>query len=157
MKTFILGNAGSGKTTLAAKLANESGAARLSLDDVAFDGGTKRRPLEESVAEVLQFIASHDSWVIEGCYADIIAAVIKEDHELCFLNPGVETCVARCRAREWEPEKFASFQDQQSHREVLIDWVRQYETRNDEYGLLAHRGLFDSFTGPKRTITREES
>ena len=40
MKTFILGNAGSGKTTLAAKLANESGAARLSLDDVAFDGGT---------------------------------------------------------------------------------------------------------------------
>ncbi len=153
MKTFILGNAGSGKTTLAAKLANESGAARLSLDDVAFGGGTKRRPVEESVADLMQFIASHDSWVIEGCYAEIISAVIKEDHELVFLNPGSETCVARCRDRAWEPEKFASPEEQQQHLEALIDWVRSYETRADEYGLQAHRQFFDDFPGGKWEVT----
>lgn len=32
----------------------------------------------------------------------------------------------------------------------LIDWVREYDTRDDEYGLRCHRRLFDAFAGPKR-------
>lgn len=152
MKTFILGNAGSGKTTLARELETERGAARLSLDEVAFDGGMERMPIGDSIAKVRGFIQAHESWVIEGCYADIIAAVIEPDCELWLLNPGVEICVARCRARVWEPEKFATQDEQQEHLDALIEWVRTYEARSDEYGLLAHRRLFDGFTGSKREI-----
>lgn len=156
MNAFILGNAGSGKTTLAAKLASASGAARFALDDVAFDGGTQRRPLDASVADVRNFMATHDRWIIEGCYADIIAAVIQSDHELLFLNPGTAICIARCRSRAWEPQKYPSPQDQHGRLEALVDWVRQYDTRADEYGLLAHRRLFDSFAGRKREILADE-
>ncbi|GGO80976.1 hypothetical protein GCM10011348_18910 [Marinobacterium nitratireducens] len=150
MKLIILGNAGSGKTTYTRRLLARHPAARLSLDEVAFDGGIERRPLHDSVADVRRFIAANGHGIIEGCYADILEPVLPLCDELVFLNPGVETCVAHCRARPWEPEKFASSAAQDEHLENLINWVSTYETRDDEYGLRAHRRLFDAFEGHKR-------
>jgi hypothetical protein len=34
--------------------------------------------------------------------------------------------------------------------EALLAWVREYETRDDEYGLARHRAVFEGFRGPKR-------
>lgn len=150
MKVILLGNAGAGKSTLSGKLLAKQPAARLSLDEVAFQEGTERRPLPESIAEVRRFIAQHESWIIEGCYADIIEPILAECEELIFLNPGVETCVAHCRTRPWEPEKFGTMQEQDENLESLIAWVRSYETRTDEYGLRRHRALYESFQGKKR-------
>lgn len=150
MKIILLGNAGAGKTTLAKKLIAEQPAARLSLDEVAFQGGTERRSLKDSLADVRRFIADHDSWIIEGCYSDIIEPVLLDCEELIFLNPGVEACIAHCRARPWEPEKFNSSDEQDENLESLIEWVRSYETRGDEYGLRSHRELYESFQGKKR-------
>ncbi len=150
MRVILLGNAGAGKSTLAKKLLARQPAARLSLDQVAFAGGTERRPIEESIADAKRFIAENESWIIEGCYADIIEPILEDCEELIFLNPGVETCVAHCRARPWEPEKFDTPAEQNQHLQMLIAWVRSYETRDDEYGLRRHRALFDSFPGRKR-------
>ncbi len=132
-------------------------AARLSLDEVAFEEGTQRRPIEDSIADVRAFIASHESWIIEGCYADIIEPVRCECDELIFLNPGVEVCIAHCRARPWEPEKFSSREEQDENLENLIGWVAAYDTRLDEYGLRRHRALYEAFNGKKRELnhTRE--
>lgn len=152
MKVILLGNAGAGKSTLARGLMQREPAARLSLDEVAFAGGTDRRPLEESVADVLAFVAANESWIIEGCYADILEAVLGHAGELYFLNPGVETCVAHCRARPWEPEKYATREAQEHNLDMLIEWVRSYETRDDEYGLRRHRALFAAFDGRKREL-----
>lgn len=149
MKVILLGNAGAGKSTLARKLLTKQPAARLSLDEVAFQAGTQRRPLQESIDEVKRFIANHESWIIEGCYADIIEPILAECEELIFLNPGVEACVAHCRTRPWEPEKFGTPQEQDENLENLIAWVRSYETRTDQYGLRRHRALFESFHGEK--------
>lgn len=150
MKVILLGNAGAGKSTLSGKLMAKQPAARLSLDEVAFQEGTERRPLPESIAEARRFIAQHESWIIEGCYADIIEPILAECEELIFLNPGVETCVTHCRTRPWEQEKFGTIQEQDENLENLIAWVRSYETRTDEYGLHRHRALYESFQGKKR-------
>ncbi|USR92031.1 shikimate kinase [Phormidium yuhuli AB48] len=150
MKIIILGNAGAGKSTLARRLLAKQTAARLSLDEVAFHGGTERRVLQDSLADVTHFIANHESWIIEGCYADIIEPILPYCEELIFLNPGVETCIVHCRARPWEPEKFTSNQEQDENLENLVEWVRSYETRTDEYGLRRHRILYESFQGRKR-------
>ena len=101
MKVLLLGNAGAGKSTLARKLMEKQAATRLSLDEVAFGEGTVRRPLQESIDEVKHFIANHENWIIEGCYGDIIEPILAACEELIFLNPGVEACVAHCRARPW--------------------------------------------------------
>src|SRR5690606_33392429 len=115
MKLILLGNAGSGKSTLAKRLIAREPAALLSLDAVAFSDVAERRPLADSIAAVQRFIQGHDSWVIEGCYADIIEGVLPACETLLFLNPGVDTCVAHCRARPWEPDKFPSPEAQDAH------------------------------------------
>jgi len=156
MKLILLGNSGSGKTTLSKEIITREPAARLSLDKVAFNSNVERRKLEESIANVVQFIASYDSWIIEGCYADIIEAVVKECEELIFLNPGVNACVSHCLSRPWEPEKFVSRREQDENLENLISWVRLYETRTDEYGLIRHKALYESFNGKKQEFTEVE-
>jgi hypothetical protein len=35
----------------------------------------------------------------------------------------------------------------------LIQWVKDYENRDDEFGLKRHRQLFDNFRGRKREYT----
>ena len=150
MKVILLGNAGSGKSTLSKKLISLQPAARLSLDEVAFESSTERRPLQQSIADVKRFISENESWIIEGCYADIIEQILEYCEELIFLNPGTEVCIAHCKARPWEPEKFKSSQEQDENLDNLIEWVRSYEIREDEYGLQRYRSLYQSFHGKKR-------
>lgn len=149
MKIVLLGNTGAGKSTMAKRLIGSKKIARLSLDEIAWNEGAERRPLPESIALLNGFLNQNDQWIIEGCYGDLIEAVLPHCDELRFLNPGIEVCVVHCCQRPWEPEKFESLQAQQSMLSSLINWVKEYESRSDEYGLQRHRELFNAFTGRK--------
>jgi adenylate kinase family enzyme len=153
MKTIILGNAGSGKTTLSRKLIEIEPASRLSLDDVAFDGSADRCPIDDSIAKVMGFIATRNSWVIEGCYADILEPIMKYADKLIFLNPEIKACIQHCKNRPWEPEKFKTKEEQDANLNNLIDWVTEYQTRSDEYGLKRHRQIFNNFSNEKIEYT----
>ena len=131
---------------------SKQAAARLFLDEVAFQDGAERRPLSDSIADVRRFMADNESWIIEGCYAEIIEAILGNCEELIFLNPGVDVCIAHCRARPWEPEKFSSKEEQDDNLENLIEWVAAYESRADEYGLSQHREIYDAFPRKKREL-----
>ncbi|MCA8962547.1 MAG: shikimate kinase [Planctomycetes bacterium] len=147
---MILGNSGSGKTTLARRRAESTGSAFLSLDSVAWVEGTTRRPLPESVDLFREFARPHDRWVAEGCYGDLVESVLAPDVELWLLNPGIDVCVENCLRRPWEPDKFGTRAEQDAMLEHLIAWVRQYETRDDEFGAVRHREIFERHVGRKR-------
>jgi adenylate kinase family enzyme len=149
-RILIYGNSGSGKTTMARAVAAELGVEHLDLDLIAWDAPGERRSPAASGDLLEEYFAAHDAWVIEGCYGDLVEAALPYCTELRFLNPGVEGCIANCRARPWEPEKYESPEEQDRRLDFLLDWVRQYDTRDDEYGLARHRAIFDGFTGPKR-------
>lgn len=155
MKIVLLGNAGSGKTTMARRLMLSAGGpvARLSLDEIAWAEGTTRRPLAESIHLLENFIRSNDRWIIEGCYSDLVAHALPHCTELRFLNPGVEACIRHCRGRPWEPDKYADPEAQRAMLDQLIEWVASYKSRSDEYSLARHRELFEGFKGPKREYT----
>lgn len=159
MRILIIGNAGSGKTTIARQLAASSNPPTpiLSLDDIAWDENIQRLPIERSTEAIDRFIDANPRWIIEGCYADLANHILPHCTELRFLNPGIETCVTRCNARPWEPDKFKTPHAQQEALAYLIEWVRDYETRTDEFGHASHRRLFDQFTGPKREYTSNTS
>ena len=150
---ILLGNAGAGKSTMARRLIGGADIPRLSLDEIAWDQGARRKPLTESLALLHQFLDAKDEWVIEGCYGDLIEAALPHCTELRFLNPGTEACVAHCNRRPWEPSKFSSAEQQDAMLGQLIQWVQEYETRDDEYGLKRHRQVFDRFSGTKREYT----
>ena len=135
---------------MARHLMNGQSIPRLSLDEIAWGDGAQRKSLDESISELHQFLRNNDEWIIEGCYGDLIEAALPFCTELRFLNPGVEVCVNHCLQRPWEPEKFSSESDQREMLATLIQWVREYERRPDEYGLTRHREIFDSFSGIKK-------
>jgi adenylate kinase family enzyme len=148
-RIVVFGNSGSGKTTLARVLTSQHGLAHLALDLLAWDSPGVRRSPTESAGAIRDFIDKNSEWVIEGCYADLLEQVLPYASEVRFLNPGVEVCIANCRARPWEQEKYHSKDAQDEKLAFLLDWVRQYESRTDEYSLARHRELFENFQGPK--------
>lgn len=156
-RVVIFGNSGSGKTTMARSLARDRSLAHLDLDHLAWETPGVRKPLLVVRTEIEAFLGEHDDWVIEGCYADLLEIVLPHATEALFLNPGVEACVANCRARPWEPGKYPSKAAQDAKLEFLIAWVGEYESRTDEFSLARHRQLFDGFEGAKRELVELDS
>ena len=155
----IFGNSGSGKSTLALRLALLGRAAHLDLDTLAWQPTPppRRRAVADSAREISTFMTENDDWVIEGCYADLLEAPLGRCTRLLFLNPGVEACVTNARLRPWEPQKYPSKAAQDANLEMLIGWIRNYETRRDVFSLGAHRALFDRFPGDKVELTSREA
>lgn len=153
-RIIVVGNSGSGKTTLATALARDEGLAHLDLDTLAWlpTEPPTRRPLADSAPEIRRFIARHEGWVVEGCYADLAGIAAADATELIFLNPGVDACVRHCQVRSWEPHKYATRRAQDANLAMLIAWVRSYASRDDACSLSAHRALYDAFAGSKREV-----
>jgi adenylate kinase family enzyme len=158
-RIVIFGNSGSGKSTLAREKADQLGCAHFDLDTVAWDEGRRpptRRSLPASEAAIDSFLAAHEHWIVEGCYADLLALVVPRCDELIFLNPGVAVCQANCRDRPLEPHKYRSPAEQDANLAMLLAWVAEYPRRTDEFSLQAHRRLFDAFDGRKIEYTSNE-
>ena len=155
MRWVVFGNSGAGKSRFARALAAAHGLAHLDLDTVAWQDGAdppSRRPLAASAAAIRAFQAAAPGWVVEGCYADLLALALAQADEAVFLNPGTAACQANARQRPWEPHKYPSPQAQDANLAMLLDWIADYETRADEFSLAAHRALFDGFAGRKREL-----
>ncbi|CAA0126378.1 Uncharacterised protein [Halioglobus japonicus] len=154
-KILIFGNSGSGKSTLAKQLYNERGLAHLDLDTLAWlpTNPPQRKPVAESRSAIEKFIGSYDTWVIEGCYTDLLEVAALHATEAIFMNLPVALCIENARKRPWEPHKYATKEEQDGNLEMLIDWITQYPIRQDVFSQTAHTALYESFTGRKRLYT----
>ena len=153
-KILIFGNSGSGKSTLAKKLSTTEGLSHLDLDTLAWQEGDlpKRRPLSESERDILAFIETNKSWVIEGCYSDLLVMISSFANEMVFMNLPIELCQQNAKERPWEPHKYATKEAQDANLAMLLTWIGDYAKRNDTFSLTAHKALFDSFDGIKTQI-----
>ena len=153
-RIVIYGNAGAGKSWRARELAERYELPILALDDIAWsDDWAVERPRSETLAELAEFAESTSAWIIEGCYGDLIEAVLPHCTQLLFMNPGTETCVENCHKRGSRLPEGATDKERTDEIDQLIAWVRQYDSRTDEFGFPRHRQLFDDFDGAKREYT----
>jgi adenylate kinase family enzyme len=154
-RILIVGNSGSGKSTLAARIAGELSCAHLDLDSIVWEPGlvAVQRPFEVTRALLEAFVGSQRTWVVEGCYGELIERALPFCTELLFLNPGREACMRNNESRPWEPHKYKSPESQDAMLSNLQLWVSGYYERDDAWSYAAHRELFEGFPGCKREVT----
>lgn len=150
-RILIFGNSASGKSTLAKQLSCDQGLAHLDLDTLAWQQSSPptRKPLDQSAKSLKNFMQSSDNWVIEGCYADLLAIAAPFANEVIFMDLPVSLCIDNAKNRPWEPHKYTSRQAQDDNLDMLIDWISQYQQRQDTFSAQSHLNLYDKFAGKK--------
>lgn len=151
-RIVVFGNSGAGKSTLSKQLSAQLGVIHLDLDILAWND-TKpptRAPISQSSEIIQTFMRNNRSWVIEGGYADLLSVAIAYANEVIFLNKDTNTCIENAKNRPWEPHKYASIAQQNENLAMLLDWIKDYETRDDVFSLSAHQRLFSDFKGTKK-------
>ena len=153
-KILIFGNSGSGKTTLARELCGEHKLAHLDLDTLAWQDSTPpvRKPLADSKAQIDAFTNANNSWVIEGCYADLMLFTQAASDQLIFLDLSIEQCIENAKSRPWEAHKYPSKQAQEQNLPMLLDWIANYSRREDCFSRTAHLLFYQQYQGDKRII-----
>ncbi len=156
MNVAIIGNSGSGKTTLAHQLAANGSIPILDLDMIFWEHGVAiERPSSDRISDVQRFCREHDSWIIEGCYADLIEASFAWNPELIFLDPGPETCISNCQRRSLEPHKYRTKEEQDEKLAFLIQWVADYYARDGLMSFASHEALYERYSGPKKRMSEQ--
>jgi adenylate kinase family enzyme len=156
MRIAIVGNSGSGKSTLARRLASGKAVAILDLDTIVWEPAqvAALRDHDLALADLHAFCRTHEDWIVEGCYGNLIEATFAYGPELVWLDPGLERCLSNCRARPWETHKYASKKEQDSKLDFLLHWVADYYTRDGDMSRAGHEALYGRYGGPKRLLTR---
>ena len=154
-KVLIFGNSASGKSTLAKHLADTEQLAHLDLDLLAWQATNPptRTPLAQSGELIAQFMKQHQNWVIEGCYTDLLALAESESTAAIFMNLSVEDCIANAKNRPWEPHKYDSKATQDANLAMLLEWIAQYEVREDTFSKNAHTEFYQNYAADKQMIT----
>ena len=156
-KIIIIGNSGSGKSTMAKLLANKYRIPYFDLDAFAFKSPAVREDLTTSINNLKIELEKHDSWIIEGCYGNIVENIITFANELYFLNPGIDICLKNNLNRPLEKHKYHTIEEQNRNLEMLQNWIKNYEKRDDEYSFSKHKLIYDNFRGIKKQITKIEA
>jgi adenylate kinase family enzyme len=143
-RTVILGNGGSGKSWLAERLADKLSLRAVDLDLIHWlpGGFNHRRDPEEARAAVRQ-LATEDRWVIEGVLGWLAREALPKATALILLDLPDDECVANVEARGLRRGG-----DEAAHL-ALIEWLREYRTRQNANGFQAHLNLLDTFAGEK--------
>ncbi|MCF2948048.1 AAA family ATPase [Paraglaciecola aquimarina] len=157
-KIIIFGNSGAGKSTLAKQLSSQHNLAHLDLDTLAWQPSAPptRKPIVESAESISHFIKENQTWVIEGCYADLIEIALPFSNEIIFLNLPLGLCIENARKRPWEPHKYESKAAQDKNLDMLIEWISQYSSRTDTFSEAAHTQLYQTYSGKKQLITSNQ-
>ena len=122
MKIAVLGFSGCGKSTLARKLGEKYHLPVLHLDSVQFAANWVERELEDKLRDVAVFMDSHDSWVMDGNYSNLLQERrLEEADRIIMLELNRFVCLWRILKR-WLTYKGSSRPDMAAGCEEKVDW-----------------------------------
>lgn len=136
-RVLIMGNSGSGKSWLAARLSELTNLPVTDLDTLNWgSAGYGKARKKVDVLNDVQAIANQDRWIIEGIYGWIAAPVALYATKVIWLTPDSNECVENIKARgirnNGSPEEFAA----------LLEWASSYETRTGSSSYEGHLKVF---------------
>ena len=122
MKIAILGFSGCGKSTLAQKLGKKYNLPVLHLDRIQFAANWVERELEDKLRDTADFLDSHDSWVMDGNYSNLLQERrLEEADRIIILELNRFVCLWRVLKR-WLTYKGSSRPDMAAGCEEKVDW-----------------------------------
>ena len=157
-RVAIIGNAGSGKTFLAQKLAAARDAPVIDLDALFWKppGQYKtKRPVEEVLA-VLEEKRRGDAWIVEGVYGELVLPFLERTQLLLWLDLPWEVCRARIEKRHIDRCGEDQRQELSSWLAELIEYAGAYWARDNLRSRAGHQRMLDTFAGSKVRLSSED-
>ncbi|MCR3905685.1 MAG: topology modulation protein [Tenericutes bacterium] len=146
MKIMVIGYSGSGKSTLAKQLAHFYQLPLLYIDTLQFEPNWIERSVEDRNQDLLDFINTHENWVIDGNYkgahfdlrvslADQIY-ILNYNRFTCLINAIKRRIVYKNKSREsitsgcyekldWEFLKWLLYQGRSKRRKTLYQTLKK--------------------------------
>lgn len=69
------------------------------------------------------------------------------------MNLPIDDCITKANSRPWEPKKYHSKSAQDANLAMLIEWISQYEPRDDTFSKIAHLEFYQNYAGVKSMLT----
>ncbi len=132
-KIRIVGSVGSGKTTLARKLALQKGIDMYSLDDVVWSRSSEGdlRNSDEQRDAILDDILLQSTWIIEGSHLGWSMKTFEEADQILFLHPSLPVRIYRFSRRFMRQKRGieqAGYIPTWRIYSRMFKWTYQYET-----------------------------
>jgi hypothetical protein len=143
-RTVIIGNSGSGKSWLAARLSALLGIPATDLDTIHWEPGGYgvQRDRQLAVRDVLA-LAQSEAWIIEGVYGWLAEIAVPRATLLLWLDLPIDECLVNLRGRGLrgggDEESFIG----------LLKWAGEYRTRTNSNSWTGHSRIFEAFSGRK--------
>jgi adenylate kinase family enzyme len=156
MKAVIIGNSGSGKTSLANRLATHGEVSVIHLDELFWQPGgfdTKREAAE--VASLIASARETSGWVVEGVFGELAAPFLPDAQILIWLDLDWAICEQRLRLRGSKSKAHMARPQSEAGLAKLLEWASTYQSRDDARSFSGHLALFNAFKGRKARIDTE--
>jgi adenylate kinase family enzyme len=143
-RTIIIGNSGTGKSTLAGSIAKLVHVPVVDLDQLHWEAGDYGRKRDEAMARQMALEASaRPNWIIEGVFGWLAEAVLPRATSLIWLDFPWSLCRDGLLARG--PRRGADEQDTKD----LLNWAEAYWSRQTSSSFAGHSQMFHQFSGTK--------
>jgi adenylate kinase family enzyme len=100
-RILVIGSGGSGKSTVARRIAERTGLPLIHLDALYWKAGWQETPKREW-AQMVEQIAEQDTWVMDGNYGGTLDRRLDAADTVIFLDLSRWTCLARVLKRRIE-------------------------------------------------------
>ena len=145
-RVLIMGNSGSGKSWLAARLGRALGLATTDLDEIHWlPGGYEQKRERGEAIQLVVAAASGQAWIVEGIYGWLIAPISDKATFLIWLDLNWDDCYGNLK------DRYRGKTDSRSFRDLAL-WTEDYWNRQSPSSFSGHKEIFESFAGPKARL-----
>ncbi|MCK1491045.1 adenylate kinase [Bradyrhizobium sp. 180] len=150
-RTLVIGNSGSGKSTVAQALADLAHIPAIDLDLVHWEEGGYGRERNEDVARKMVLdISGQPRWIIEGAFGWLAEVALPKATALIWLDFPWNACRAGLLARGLRLG--ATSHDGAE----LMKWAEAYWSRQTSSSFAGHSKMFNDFSGTKLRLESRE-
>lgn len=150
-RVLIIGNSGSGKTTVANRIERLFGSPVVGLDSIHWqgEGYGQKRDEQEARQLVLQATAA-PAWIVEGVFGWLAQVAVGQATALIWLDFALDECRKGLLERGPKDGRQESFAE-------LLAWCEDYWARKTSSSFEGHLLLYEGFASTKiRLRCREE-